>query len=274
MLSWKSLIVWMQLLASPLLAERNLNVRDDTSMFLEQKTIGVIGGTSWESTALYYKLMNELTRNHLGGLNSAKMLLYSLNYDPIVNLEQREKWSEVGDELVHAAKVLENGGADFVILCCNTLHKMAPAIERAIRIPFLHIVDVAGMVLTKKQVKKVGLLGTQFTMEDGFYVQRLADKFGIETIIPSLEERRVMDRIIYHELCQGKISSVSKKNLLDMIQNLMEEGVQAILLGCTELGLLVNRQDATIPIYDTTLLHAEHAVNMSVNCGDSLFISP
>ena len=233
-------------------------------MTFEQKTIGIIGGASWESTALYYKLINQSVRERLGGLNSAKILLYSVNYDPIVRLENEGRWHEVGNQLAIAAKSLQDAGADFLILCCNTLHKATPAIEGAIQIPFLHIADAAGSVLSKSHIQTIGLLGTQFTMEDGFYASRLEDKFGLHVITPKLLDRQMIDQIIYNELCQGKVRPESKEELVRIIETLRNNGAEAILLGCTELGMLISSEDATIPVHDTTLLHATEAVHMSI----------
>lgn len=234
-------------------------------MTLKQKIIGMIGGVSWESTALYYQLLNRSVREYLGGLNSAKILMYSLNYEPIVKLEKQGKWDDIGNELVAAAKSLQEGGADFIILCCNTLHKMAPSIEQALHIPFLHIADPAGNILVDTHVQKVGLLGTQFTMEDGFYSSRLADKFGLDIILPLEEDRQCLDSIIYDELCQGKIVSESQQKLIEIIYHLSGQGAEAILLGCTELGILVSEEEVDLPIYDTTVLHANEAVQVSLN---------
>lgn len=233
-------------------------------MDLEPKTIGMIGGVSWESTALYYKLINQSFRDHLGGLNSAKILLYSLNYDPIVELEHLDRWDLVGDELSLAAKTLQDGGAGFVILCCNTLHKVTPSIEGVLSIPFLHIADAAGIVLVSREIKKVGLLGTLLTMEDGFYADRLSLNFGLEVIIPSTEDRQCLDKIIYEELCQGKLLSESKEKLISMVEALKQLGAESVLLGCTELGLLLDENDVTIPVFDTTRLHANAAVHWSL----------
>ncbi len=229
-----------------------------------QKTIGMIGGTSWESTLLYYKWINQAVRAHLGGIHSAKLLLYSMNYEPIVSLENQGKWEEVGKQLGHAAKVLQEGGADFLILCCNTLHKATPFIEDAIAIPFLHIADAAGKILSNNQKRTVGLLGTQFTMEDGFYASRLKEKFNLDVLVPQLEERIRMDTLIYQELCRGKVLPRSKAEAKRMMQDLKNAGAEAILLACTELGMLVQEEDAVIPIYDTALLHAQEAVRISL----------
>lgn len=235
----------------------------DTHMTSNQKIIGIIGGASWESTVLYYKLINQTVRDRLGGLNSAKILMYSVNYDPIVKLEQEGNWDEVGRQMAIAAKSLEDAGADFIILCCNTLHKTTPAIEKAIEIPFLHIADAAGAILSQNQTKKIGLLGTQFTMEDGFYASRLQEKFGLHVITPEQPDRKQIDHIIYNELCQGKILPESKAEICRIIQSLQDMGAEAILLGCTELGMIVGPEDASVPVYDTTLLHAKEAVQRS-----------
>ena len=233
-------------------------------MTLGQKIIGMIGGVSWESTALYYKLMNQAVREKLGGLNSAKIILYSLNYEPIVDLERQGKWDKIGDELADVAKTLQDGGADFIILCCNTLHKVTPSIEQAVTIPFLHIADAAGNILAAKRIQKVGLLGTQFTMEDGFYSSRLESKFGIEIVLPTEVDRKQLDSIIYDELCQGKILPKSKEILIQMIQDLTNNGAEAILLACTELGMLIDESEVNIPLYDTTLLHVNEAISWSM----------
>lgn len=232
-------------------------------MTVKQKTIGILGGVSWESTVVYYQLINRLVRERLGKLNSAKILLLSFNYEPIVELEKKEKWDEEGKRLGDAAKALESAGADFLILCCNTLHKATPSIESAIRIPFLHIADAAGIKLANNNIKKIGLLGTQFTMEDGFYASRLEDKFGLKVLLPILADRKSIDQIIYNELCQGKLLPKSKKQLIHIIQTLHKEGAGAVLLGCTELGMLISQEDVNIPVYDTTVLHANEAARQS-----------
>jgi aspartate racemase len=233
-------------------------------MSVKQKTIGMIGGVSWESTLLYYKLINQSVHKQFGGLHSAKMVIDSLNYDPIVKLERQGKWDEVGEQLSFVAKTLQDAGADFVMLCCNTLHKMTSSIEKSIKIPFLHIADAAGTVLLDKNIRKIGLLGTQFTMEDGFYSLRLESKFGLEVIVPHQASRIKLDSIIYDELCQGKMLPASKKALIQMIDDLHKDGAEAVLLGCTELGMLVSQDDVSVPIYDTTLLHAQEAVRYSL----------
>ncbi|MBX9924703.1 MAG: amino acid racemase [Rhabdochlamydiaceae bacterium] len=198
-----------------------------------QKTIGIIGGVSWESTALYYKLINESVRDYLGGISSAKLFMSSLNYEPIVALERQGKWDQVGEILAATAKTLEDAGADFIILCCNTLHKVTSYIEACISVPFLHIADAAGKVAVEKGIQKIGLLGTQFTVEDGFYASRLKNKFRLDVVIPTQSDRKLIDDIIYNELCQGKVLFSSKADVIRIMQLLQKDGAEAILLGCT-----------------------------------------
>ncbi len=230
----------------------------------KQKTIGLIGGTSWESTVLYYQLINRGVREELGGLNSAKLLIYSVNYEPIIQLENQGNWTEIGRQLEVAAKTLENAGADMIILCCNTLHKVAPAIESAVSIPFVHIATSAGKEVALNGYKKIGLLGTRFTMEDGFYSSRLENDFDLQVIVPDFADREVIDKIIYDELCVGTLSFESKKVMNKIIDRLCDQGVEVILLGCTELGLLIDQKGLEVPIFDTTLLHSQDVVKLSL----------
>jgi aspartate racemase len=232
-------------------------------MSSEQRMIGIIGGVSWESTALYYRLINTFVRDRLGNLNSANIIMKSINYEPIVKLEQKGEWEQVAAQLGKAAEVLQHSGANLVILCCNTLHKVAPFIEASIEVPFLHIADAVGNELVESKAKKVGLLGTQFTMEDGFYASRLENKFGLEVIVPNLTDRKLIDHIIYQELCQGKAFSQSRDKLIRITQDLQINGAEVILLACTELSILISSEDITIPVFDTTRIHAEKAVNLS-----------
>ena len=228
-----------------------------------QLTIGILGGFSWESTSLYYKLINEAVRDAEGGLNSARMLIYSLNYAPIVELENQSKWDEVAAILVDAAQTLENAGAGFVLLACNTLHKVAGEIERAISIPFLHIADSVGEAAQKIGAKRVGLLGTQVTMEEDFYRARLLSNFDINVVTPKLADRKRLNDVIYQELCCGKVLASSRAQIDAMIAGLVAEGAQAIVLGCTELGMIVPTHAITaVPAFDTTVLHANAAVHL------------
>jgi len=227
------------------------------------KTIGIIGGVSWESTALYYQLINQAVRNKFGGLNSARLIINSLNYAPIVQLERESRWDSVAEIIINAAQVLEKSGADFILLACNTLHKVAPEIEKSISIPFLHIADGAGEKFQKSNIQKIGLLGTQYTMEEGFYAERLKNKFGLQMIIPSREERKVIDKIIYNELCVGTVNSDSRELIKITMQSMIQFGAEGILLGCTELGMIIKPEDAPVKILDTTILHAETAVSLA-----------
>ena len=260
---WKIILIFVIFCCTQDLCAEITVKESGSSVSSEQLIIGIIGGLSWESTALYYKLINQSVRERLGNLNSAKILLYSLNYETIVALEREGKWDEVGKQLGSAARTLQDAGAEFLILSCNTLHKVAPSIEAAVEIPFFHIADAAGSLLSSNKVRKIGLLGTQFTMEDGFYSSRCGDKFGLEVIVPGPSDRECIDRIIYNELCQGKVLSRSKDEMIRIIQALHVEGAEAILLGCTELGMLIAAEDTTIPLYDTTLLHAKEAADRS-----------
>jgi aspartate racemase len=228
------------------------------------KLIGMIGGVSWESTVLYYQLINQAIRDRFGGLNSAKLLISSLNYAPMVDLENQGNWSAVGDILVITAQNLERAGADFLIIGCNTLHKVSSVIEAAIQIPFLHIADAVGEALVAAKILKVGLLGTQFTMEDGFYADRLRNKFNLEVVVPDSEARSMIDNIIYKELCLGKIVESSRVKLSAVMASLAEAGAAGIILGCTELGMIIEPGDAPVGTYDSTVLHAAKTVALSL----------
>lgn len=224
----------------------------------------MIGGVSWESTAVYYKLINEAIRDKFGGLTSAQLVIHSLNYQEIVKYENQDKWEQVSAILCGVSQQLEQSGADFIMLCCNTLHKVAPDIEQNISVPFLHIADAAGHRLKKNKMNKIGLLGTKFTMEDGFYSTRLKEKFQIEVILPEANSRDIIDSIIYNELCVGILSEHSKITLLQIIDNLVQLGAECVLLSCTELGMLIKPDNCSAPILDTTILHAELAASLVI----------
>jgi aspartate racemase len=228
------------------------------------KLIGIIGGVSWESTVLYYQLINQFIRDHFGGLNSARLLISSLNYDPIVKFEQENNWKAVADILVDSALGLEKAGSELIILGCNTLHKVSPAIEKSIKIPFIHIADSVGNALSQTGIKKVGLLGTQFTMEDGFYTERLQDKFNLHVVTPELNERLMIDNIIYKELCLGKVLKTSRTFFAKTMEALANAGAEGVILGCTEFNMLVQSGDSPIPTFDSTILHAKNAVDLSL----------
>ena len=224
------------------------------------KTIGLIGGMSWESTSLYYSALNQGVRETLGGLHSAKICLYSVDFHEIEQLQHLGKWQDTADVLVKAAKSLEAGGADLFLICSNTMHKVAAEVQAAVKIPLLHIADATANELLTDGITKVGLLGTAFTMQQEFYKGRLVEEFGIEVITPSADQQQRVHEVIYQELCLGQIDKESKRYYLNVIEDLFDQGAQAIILGCTEITLLVQQADTSIPLYDTTAIHAQSAV--------------
>ena len=228
------------------------------------KTVGMLGGMSWESTASYYKALNEGVKSRLGGLHSAKICLYSVDFDEIEKLQHQGKWSETALILSEAAKSVERGGADFLMICTNTMHKVVPEIESQISIPILHIADATAESLVQDGVTKVGLLGTRFTMEQDFYKGRISEKFGIDVVVPTADEQTVVHDIIYQELCLGEIKTESRDRYLKIIANLHAQGAQAVILGCTEIALLVKQSDTAVPLYDTTEIHAAHGVEWAL----------
>jgi aspartate racemase len=229
------------------------------------KTIGMLGGMSWESTVSYYKAINEGVKQALGGLHSAKIALYSVNFEEIEKLQRVGDWDQAGAILGNAAKSIQAGGADFLLICTNTMHKVLPQIEEKIDIPVLHIADATANKLIEDGISKVGLLGTAFTMEQDFYKRRISEKFGIEVIVPEHEEREVVHRVIYDELCQGQILSESREQYINIIDNLRRAGAEAVILGCTEIALLVEQQHTQVKLYDTTKIHAEEAVKLALS---------
>ena len=228
------------------------------------KTIGLIGGMSWESSVEYYRIINETIQAKLGGLHSAKSVMYSVDFAEIELLQHQGRWQEAAQVLIGAAKSVENGGADFVVLCTNTMHKVADDIQAHINIPFLHIADATARQIKDSGINKVGLLGTCFTMEEDFYKSRLTQKYGLDVIIPNAEGREIVHRVIYDELVVGKIRQDSKQRYLDIIQRLVEGGAEGIILGCTEIGLLVRDGDCRVPLFDTTKIHAVAAVEYAL----------
>jgi aspartate racemase len=220
------------------------------------KTIGLIGGMSWESTIPYYRLINDTINQTLGGLNSAKLVLYSVNFYEIERLQHAGDWAAAGKLLADAARSLEAAGADFIVLCTNIMHKVAPDIEAAVSIPLFHIADPTADAIKHAGFSRVGLLGTRFTMEQDFYRQRLIEKHGLSVLIPDQKDRDSVHRIIYEELCLGKILPESRDDYRNIMTALVQQGAEAIILGCTEISLLVNSQDADVPLFDTTHIHA------------------
>ena len=234
------------------------------------KTVGLLGGMSWESTAGYYRAINEGIKNTLGNLHSAKIAMYSVDFAPIEKLQHEDDWVGTARILSEAAKNIESAGADFLLICTNTMHKVAPEIERAINIPILHIADATAEVLLHKGIKTVGLLGTSFTMEQDFYKGRLSEKYGLSVLVPSKEDRQIIHKVIYQELCLGKIEADSKTEYLRIIDLLAKQGAEAVILGCTEIGMLVSQDDTKVKLFDTTAIHAAKAVEYAIHrCAQS-----
>jgi len=228
------------------------------------KRIGLLGGMSWESSAVYYRLVNEGVRARLGGQHNARSVLYTLDFFAIEAMQRAGRWDEAGDVLADAAVRLERGGADCVVLCTNTMHKLADRIEAAVAVPLLHIVDATASALVARGFDRVGLLATAFTMEEEFYRGRLRERFGIEAVVPDEADRRLVHRVIYDELCQGVVRPESKAAYAAVMRDLAGRGAQAIVLGCTEIMLLVGQADTALPLFDTTALHAAAAVDFAL----------
>lgn len=227
------------------------------------KTIGLIGGMSWESSKVYYEYINTLVQAELGGAHSAKSIMTSLDFSEIAELSFKDDWNTIGNLMEEHARKLENAGADMVVLCSNTIHLVAPNIVKATSIPFLHIADATAKAIKEQGLKKVGLLGTRFTMEKDFYISILEKNYGIEVVVPELDERITVHDIIYEELVKGIISKTSKQKTLASIDHLMAKGAEGIILGCTELPLLIDQSDVTVPIFNTTLIHSKLAVEIA-----------
>ena len=219
---------------------------------------------SWESTATYYREINEGIKQNLGGLHSAKICLYSVDFDEIEKLQHTDDWDTAAMVLADGARKIEAGGADFLIICTNTMHRVASEIEQAISIPLLHIADATALKLKEDNITRVGLLGTRFTMEHNFYKSRITELFGIEVLVPEPDERTLLHAIIYDELCLGKIENTSRQQCLEIISRLFARGAQAVILGCTEIALLISQDHTNIPLYDTTVIHANQAVSYAL----------
>jgi aspartate racemase len=227
------------------------------------KTIGLLGGMSWESTQSYYRAINEAVREQLGGLHSAKIVLYSVDFAEIEALQVQGDWDKAGQLLAVAASAVERAGADFLVICTNTMHKVVPAIAAGISMPILHIADATADELIAQGVKQVGLLGTRFTMEQAFYKDRLMAR-GIAVVVPDQADRDRVNRVIYEELCLGVIKADSRARYLDIIHRLQLQGAEAVILGCTEIALLVQQSDTPVALFDTTAIHAQQAVRLAL----------
>lgn len=228
------------------------------------KTIGLIGGMSWESTISYYKIINEAVKARLGGLHSAKIILYSVEFDEIERCQSSGDWEKSGSILGGAAQALEAAGADFLLICTNTMHKVAPQIASMVRIPIVHIADATAGELEKSHIRRVGLLGTKYTMTKDFYKQKLTDR-GIDVLIPDEADIELVNDVIFHELCVGEINDASREQFRRIIGGLGEKGAEGVILGCTEIGLLIHQADSPLPVFDTTLIHAGRAAEIALD---------
>lgn len=229
------------------------------------KTLGLIGGMSWESTVVYYQLLNRMAREKLGGLHSAKLLLWSYDFAEIEALQAAGDWAGATESMVFIARKLESAGADAIVICTNTMHKMAPDVKAAINIPLIHIADATASAIKNTASKKPLLLATGYTMEQDFYKGRLKEKHGIDVVIPNEQDRKTVHRIIYEELCVGIVQPDSKKEYLDIVQRSVQNGSDGVIFGCTEVGLLVAADDFNLPVFDTTELHAKAAIEFALS---------
>lgn len=229
------------------------------------KTIGMIGGMSWESSIEYYRIINQVVRDRLGGVHSARSVMYSVDFAEIELLQHQGRWEEATAMMVDAAHRVERGGADFVVICTNTMHRMAEDVQNAIQIPLLHIADATADRIRAAGMKTIGLLGTRFTMEQDFYRGRLVEKHGLDVLIPDEQGREVVHHVIYNELVVGKVLPESRAKFAEIIASLAARGAEGIILGCTEIGLLVRQEDSPVPLFDTTLVHAEAAVELALS---------
>jgi aspartate racemase len=230
----------------------------------DMKTVGLLGGMSWESTAHYYRAINEGVKRQLGGLHSAKIAMYSVDFSQIEALQQQGDWQGAAEILIEAAQRVQSAGADFLLICTNTMHKVAPQIEEAIDIPLLHIADATAEVLVSASIQTVGLIGTAFTMEQSFYKGRLTGRHSLNVLVPNEADKLIIHEVIYQELCLGEVHKASKQAYLRIIDSLSEQGAEAVILGCTEIGMLVSQDDTPVRLFDTTAIHAESAVHYAI----------
>jgi len=229
------------------------------------KTIGLIGGMSWESSSEYYKIINETVKERLGGLNSAKCIMYSVDFEEIASLQHQGEWEELTRLMIRFAQQLERAGADFIVICTNTMHKMAREVQDNINIPLLHIADATAERIKEQGLRKPGLLGTKFTMEEDFYKKRLKEKYNLDVMIPSNTDREIIDSVIYNELCLGILKQSSKEKFKDIIRRLVSNGADGLILGCTEIPLLISQKDVEVPLFDTTAIHSKAAVEFALD---------
>lgn len=228
------------------------------------KTIGLVGGMSWESTAIYYRAINERVRERLGGLHSAKIVLVSIDFAELAALQREERWTEAGERMVGAARTLAAAGADFLVLTANTMHRVAPAVVDAVPLPLLHVVDVTAAAVRAAGARAVGLLGTRFTMEDDFFRERLRSPHGVRSIVPGAEDRELVHRVIYDELCVGVVRETSRARFREIVGRLVAAGAEGVILGCTELSMILAPADAPVPLWDTATIHATAAADLAL----------
>jgi len=234
------------------------------------KTLGLLGGMSWESTAVYYQIINRRVRDKVGGLHSSKCIVYSFDFAEIEKLQQDGDWDQAGQLMSNAAASLMKIGADAIVICTNTMHKLAPAVEAGSGLPVLHIADATAERIKQSNLTRIGLLGTRYTMEQDFYKSRLIDKYNLQVVIPDKHQREVVNSIIYDELCNGIVTDKSRSVYVEIIKTMATAGAEAIILGCTEIGLLVRHEDVPLPIFDTTVIHAEMAADWAVSSHDDM----
>jgi aspartate racemase len=234
----------------------------------EMRTIGLLGGMSWESTAVYYRRINESVRDRLGGLHSARMIMHSVDFENIVTLQKVDAWDQAGTLLAMLARNLETAGADCILICTNTMHKLADTVQRAVSIPLLHITDVTGQSVASAGCRRPLLLATRYTMEQDFYLSRLRDKHGLSPMVPNAEDRAAVHDIIFNELCRGEVNETSRQRYLDIVATAKAGGADSVILGCTEIGLLIGPQHLDLPAFDSTLIHADAAVDFALDQRD------
>lgn len=228
------------------------------------KIIGLLGGMSWQSTATYYRLINEEVKSRLGGLHSAKIFMYSVDFEEIEILQHEDRWDEAAELLIDGAMRVERGGADFLVICTNTMHRLAKDVQSSLKIPLLHIADATAERIKEENINRIGLLGTRFTMEQDFYCGRLSSRHGLSVLTPNQSDRNFVHSVIYDELCLGKIIDNSRQRFLEIIKELISRGAEGIVLGCTEISLLVSPTDCSVPTFDTTEIHARRAVDWAL----------
>ena len=228
------------------------------------KTIGLIGGMSWQSTVPYYRLINEIVSQKLGGLHSAKLILWNMDFEAIASLQRQDRWQEAGEVMADAALRLQQAGAESIVICTNTMHKLVPAMQPHLQIPILHIADATAQVIRQAGLRKVGLLGTRFTMEDSFYVSHLREHYGLEVITPDAAARQLVHNVIFNELCVGEEKATSRAQYREIMAALAQQGAEGIIFGCTEIAMLVDQSDAAVPVFDTTTLHASYAAEWAL----------